>query len=91
MTSIGNVAFYNCTKLTSITIPDGVTSIGDYAFDGCTSLNKIYYKGTEKGWNEIIIGDNNSPLNPATLYYFSEIDPGEGNYWRYVDDIPTVW
>ncbi len=30
--SIGNYAFYNCTSLTSVTIPNSVTSIGEYAF-----------------------------------------------------------
>ncbi|MDB4789097.1 leucine-rich repeat domain-containing protein [Akkermansiaceae bacterium] len=41
VTSIGTKAFYDCTSLTSITIPDGVTSIGVYAFLGCTNLTSI--------------------------------------------------
>ena len=32
VTSIGNWAFYGCTGLTSITIPNSVKSIGDSAF-----------------------------------------------------------
>ena len=34
-------AFNNCTGLTSIEIPDGVTSIGTSAFNNCTGLTSI--------------------------------------------------
>ena len=40
-TSIGYGAFYGCTGLTSIVIPDGVTSIGYGAFKDCTSLTNV--------------------------------------------------
>ena len=39
--SIGNEAFYNCTDLTSVTIPNSVTSIGNNAFRGCSSLTSV--------------------------------------------------
>ncbi|MCH5187522.1 MAG: leucine-rich repeat domain-containing protein, partial [Oscillospiraceae bacterium] len=39
--TISGSAFYRCTRLTSITIPDSVTSIGDGTFSGCTSLTSI--------------------------------------------------
>ena len=41
VTSIGDHAFYDCTELTSITIPNSVTSIGDYAFCGYSRLISI--------------------------------------------------
>ena len=41
VTSIRNWAFWYCTSLTSITIPDSVTSIGLGAFTGCTSLTSV--------------------------------------------------
>jgi len=41
VTSIGQSAFWNCTSLTEVTIPDSVTSIGNGAFEGCTGLTSV--------------------------------------------------
>ena len=39
--SIGNYAFFDCTGLTSIEIPNSVTRIGNQAFYGCTGLTSV--------------------------------------------------
>ena len=41
MTSLGDYTFYNCSGLTSITIPSSVTNLGQYAFSGCSGLTSI--------------------------------------------------
>ena len=41
VTSIGDLAFFYCRNLTSITIPNSVTSIGDDAFSSCDGLTSI--------------------------------------------------
>ena len=44
VTSIGERAFYNCTDLTAIMIPNNVTTIDITAFRGCRSLASIVVK-----------------------------------------------
>ena len=41
VTTIDWSAFYNCTGLTSITIPNSVTEIGVGAFEGCSGLTSV--------------------------------------------------
>ena len=43
LTSIGDLAFMDCTSLTSVTIPNSVTSIGWRAFEGCKSLTSMVF------------------------------------------------
>ena len=38
---IGSNAFYDCSGLTSVTIPSSVTSIGEGAFEGCSGLTSV--------------------------------------------------
>ena len=41
VTSIEKYAFYNCNKVKSIIIEEGVSEIGERAFEGCTGISTI--------------------------------------------------
>ncbi|MGN0808324.1 MAG: leucine-rich repeat protein, partial [Candidatus Coproplasma sp.] len=45
--TIGEYAFYNCTKLTKVTIPEWVTEIKAYAFYSCTGMRALVFEGTK--------------------------------------------
>ena len=38
---IENWAFYGCTNITSVTIPNSVTRIGNSAFEGCSAMSSV--------------------------------------------------
>ena len=67
VTGIGDKAFYKCTSLTSVTIPDSVASIGYSAFEDCKSLTSVNYSGTKSQWKSIIFGSYNDELENAII------------------------
>ncbi len=83
VTSIGDRAFYQCTNLTSVTIPDCVTSIGDYAFFYCTSLTALHFGGNAPslGGSSVFTGDTG-----ATAYYL----PGTTGWGSTFGGLPTA-
>lgn len=41
LSSVGDLAFYNCTSLTAVSLPNSLRSIGHNAFYGCTALRAV--------------------------------------------------
>ena len=95
VTSIGWNQFLGCRSLISIVIPRSVIKIDGLAFTDCDSLTDVYYGGNADDWTDINIEHGNSDLTDATLYYYveneSDLPSDDGNYWHYVDGVPTVW
>lgn len=71
VSAIGDSAFKNCSKLTSIAIPDGITKIGDSTFYGCNGLTSITIPDSVtsigeyafkycSGLTSISVGENNA-------------------------------
>ena len=89
VTSIGHYAFFRCTGLKSITIPNSVTSIGNSAFYNCTGLTSIEIPNsvTSIGDNafedctsltNVVIGNSVTSIGDyafnATAWYYNQSD-----------------
>lgn len=74
-----------------------VTSIGKEAFSSCSSLTSVYYKGNAEQWGQIS-GSDETELENATKYYYSESEPAinaegtayDDHYWHYDENYEIV-
>ena len=57
VTSIGGSAFYGCSGLTSVSIPNSVTSIGGSAFYGCSGLASVSIPNSVTSMGEYVFDD----------------------------------
>ncbi len=104
--TIGTYAFRYCTGLTTVWFEQGTqcTSVGTYAFANCTALKQVIIPAATFGSSAFYSTSNTThvyccgaskPTNApskGTVYYYSETQPETtGNYWHYVDGVPTVW
>ncbi len=81
-----------CGNLQAIVFPATLKEVEMGAL-GYGTLKHIFYKGTKEQMCEHEWGERDYYSDKAILYYFySEIQPAEpGNYWHYVDGVPTPW
>ena len=67
VTSIGSSAFWGCTGLTSVTIPNSITSI-ENAFSGCTGLTSVHISDVA-AWCNISFEASIYDYEAHPLYY----------------------
>lgn len=65
VTEIGYQAFFKCSNLTNVTIPEGVKKIGQAAFYGCSQLTSITIPSTITNMDTAFSG--NTALSHVTL------------------------
>ena len=65
LTEIDQEAFRYCSGLNSISLGTGLTTIGSMAFSGCYPTI-VDYRGTQKEWRSIAIGNSNDCLSRVT-------------------------
>ena len=78
---IANYAFYKCSTLTSVTIPESVASIGRNAFYDCSSLASVTIGSgvTNIGYNAFSGCSNLKEVNISNLAAWCDIDFNSSN------------
>ena len=76
VTSIGNLAFYGCTSLESLTIrAKSSISIGENTFTGCSNLQNVYLIGESNEWSSL----TGKFPDTAQVHYFVSVSVGVNN------------
>lgn len=49
----------------------------------------MFYAGTAEEWKKVKM--DGRQFRSDAMHYYSEEPVTEGNYWHYVDGVPTIW
>lgn len=84
---IGALAFYNCTSLKEIEIPDGTVTIRDRAFSGCTLLQIVVIPQSVQRIRNYAFEN----CSAAVLYCQADVKPSVWYPEWNVSECPVVW
>ena len=76
------------SKVTTVIIGKNVKSVGDSAFKD-SSVSTVYYEENSSKWSKVSVGSNNSRLNSALIYYYSETICYGNNPLKLTEDITS--
>ena len=80
--SIGEKAFFQCTNVTSVTLPASIKNVGDYAFGMCSKLKGVYFMGSAPDFGSAVFYMDEA----LTVYYLRE----SAGWTRTCGDRPTA-
>lgn len=91
--------FSDCSPMLDVVIPVSVNHITDSGMFGANNggdpVGYVYYEGIQEEWNQIkldIVFGDSFMLEETDIFFYSATKPEvSGNYWRYVDSVPTLW
>ena len=90
VTSIGDLSFFMCESLKSISIPASVTTIGKQAFEGCM-LQNVY---VENAYTHILDNSFSQATYNHAMLYIPKDEWMEavyhGDFWRFINIRETV-
>ena len=81
VTAIADYAFYGCSNITSLTVPEGVKSIGKQAFFNCSGMTSLSLPASVRSIGELCFNGCQKLQSisvPASSGYFRAVFPSKG-------------
>ncbi len=80
-------------SLEGVVIEKDIIGIADGVLGNGSNVKSIYFMGLLAEWNKVKQNANsNTQIARATVYHYRELSPyTAGNFWHYVDGVPTPW